>query len=236
MAPVSAPGRIASVPHLLMSPPLERPWYTRGHFRFADETDYLRAKRAVDLAFSVAILPLMLPVLLFCCLAIVVDTPGPPIFAQLRTGQGGRRFRMYKLRTMVRDAEARKHQLGNLNELSWPDFKISDDPRITRVGRILRKTSLDELPQVFNVLKGDMSLVGPRPTSFSSSTYSAWHTARLDVQCGLTGLWQVEGRNDIDFDERVRLDIAYARHRSPGLDLAILLRTLPRVLSRRGAN
>jgi lipopolysaccharide/colanic/teichoic acid biosynthesis glycosyltransferase len=143
---------------------------------------------------------------------------------------------MYKLRTMVRDAESRKKEYLALNELSYPDFKIARDPRITRVGYLLRKTSLDELPQIFNVLKGDMTLVGPRPTSFSSSTYSSWHTARLEPKSGVTGLWQVEGRNDLDFDDRVRLDIAYRRHQSLWLDLRILLLTLPRVLSGRGAN
>jgi lipopolysaccharide/colanic/teichoic acid biosynthesis glycosyltransferase len=121
---------------------------------------------------------------------------------------------MLKLRTMVRNAEEMKAQLAHLNELAYPDFKISNDPRITRVGRILRKTSLDELPQLLNVIRGDMSLVGPRPTSFSASTYSLWHTARLEAKPGITGLWQVSGRNELDFDERLRLDIAYIDERS----------------------
>jgi lipopolysaccharide/colanic/teichoic acid biosynthesis glycosyltransferase len=230
------PGRTLAVPDLLTSSPIERPWYERDHFRFASEADYPRMKRALDVGLCLGALPLLVPVLAICCLVIVLDSFAPPFFTQMRTGAGGRRFRMYKLRTMSPDAEARKQPLGRLNKLSWPDFKIVNDPRVTRVGHFLRKTSLDELPQIFNVLAGDMSLVGPRPTSFSSSTYSSWHTARLEVQPGLTGLWQVEGRNDLDFDDRVRLDIAYARHRSPGLDLQILLRTIPRVLSCRGAN
>src|SRR3990172_8313755 len=108
--------------------------------------------------------------------------------------------------------------------MSYHDFKISNDPRITRVGRFLRKSSLDELPQIFNVLRGDMSLVGPRPTSFSASTYRLWQTARLDCQPGLTGLWQVSGRNELDFDDRLRLDIAYYRNQSLGLDLQVLFR------------
>lgn len=228
-------GRAAAIPDLLTSSPVERPWYERDHFRFTEVDDYLRMKRALDVGLCLAALPILLPVLALCCLVIILDSPGPPLFAQMRTGAGGRRFEMYKLRTMSLDAEERKRPLGKLNQVSWPDFKISQDPRITRVGRFFRKTSLDELPQIFNVLVGEMSLVGPRPTSFSSSTYSSWHTARLDVQPGLTGLWQVEGRNDLDFDDRVRLDIAYARHRSPGLDLQILARTVPRVLSCRGA-
>jgi len=223
-------------PRILTSKVRMRPWYARVRKFPARHHHYLRWKRTFDILVSLLLLPAILPLLGLCCLAIVVDSPGYPIFTQVRTGTCGRRFRMFKLRTMVRDAEAHKDQLGMLNELSWPDFKITNDPRITRAGKLLRKTSLDELPQIFNVLKGDMSLVGPRPTSFSSSTYSTWHTARLDVQSGVTGLWQIEGRNDIDFDERVRLDIAYARHRSFSLDVMILLRTIPRVVSGRGAN
>ena len=142
---------------------------------------------------------------------------------------------MYKLRTMVANAEELKHAYKHLNELTWPDFKISDDPRITRVGRILRKTSLDELPQIFNVIVGDMSLVGPRPTSFSADTYSLWHTERLEVQPGITGLWQVSGRSDVDFDDRLRLDIEYIRKRSLWFDLTLLYRTIAAVVTPKGA-
>lgn len=223
-------------PRVVVSPVRVHPWYSRVRRFPADHKHYLRWKRTFDIIIALLLLPAVLPLLGLCCVAIVMDSPGYPIFSQLRTGTCGRRFRMFKLRTMVRDAEAHKDQLGTLNELSWPDFKIKNDPRVTRAGKFLRKTSLDELPQILNVLKGDMSLVGPRPTSFSSSTYSTWHTARLDVQSGVTGLWQIEGRNDIDFDERVRLDIAYARHRSFSLDVIILLRTIPRVMTGRGAN
>jgi lipopolysaccharide/colanic/teichoic acid biosynthesis glycosyltransferase len=143
---------------------------------------------------------------------------------------------MYKLRTMVRNAEELKAKFMHLNELTYPDFKISNDPRITRVGRLLRKTSLDELPQIFNVLQGDMSLVGPRPTSFSADTYRLWHTARLECKPGVTGLWQVSGRNELDFDERLRLDIAYHHNQCFWLDLRILLRTFGSVVNGRGAN
>jgi len=143
---------------------------------------------------------------------------------------------MFKLRTMVRDAEAIKAQLQALNELRYPDFKIANDPRVTRVGRFLRKSSLDELPQIFNVLWGAMTLVGPRPTSFVATTYRLWHTERLAVRPGLTGLWQVMGRNELQFDERVRLDISYRRHRSFWLDLEILARTVITVATARGAN
>ena len=120
--------------------------------------------------------------------------------------------------------------------LSYPDFKMADDPRITRVGRFLRRTSLDELPQLINVLLGQMSLVGPRPTSFGADTYSLWHTARLEVDPGLSGLWQVSGRNELDFDERLRLDIAYLRNRCLWLDAQILFRTIGSVITGRGAN
>ncbi len=142
---------------------------------------------------------------------------------------------MYKFRTMVSDAEKLKQNYADLNELSWPDFKISDDPRVTRVGRFLRKTSLDELPQIINVLKGDMSLVGPRPTSFDASTYDLWHTERLEVLPGITGLWQVNGRSDVDFDERARLDIEYIEKQSVWLDLWILYRTIFVIFNQRGA-
>lgn len=200
------------------------------------EGAYERAKRLLDVVLCLLALPVVLVVLAACALAIRMDSPGSVLFTQERTGRGGRRFRMYKLRTMVPDAEALKNRYSHLNVLSYPDFKVIDDPRITRVGRFLRRTSLDELPQVFNVLRGDMSLVGPRPTSFSASTYSLWHTARLEVKPGVTGLWQVSGRNELDFDERLRLDIAYIRNRSVTLDLLILARTVGAVVRGRGAN
>jgi lipopolysaccharide/colanic/teichoic acid biosynthesis glycosyltransferase len=131
---------------------------------------------------------------------------------------------------MVPDAEARKAELAARSERSWPDFKIADDPRITPLGRTLRATSLDELPQCWNVLRGDMSLVGPRPTSFSSETYEAWQTARLEVVPGLTGLWQVEARDGSDFAERIRLDLRYVEEHGFLYDLKLLLRTIPAVL------
>jgi lipopolysaccharide/colanic/teichoic acid biosynthesis glycosyltransferase len=158
------------------------------------------------------------------------------MFFQMRTGKGGRPFKMFKFRSMVKNAEAMKKQLMHLNELQWPDFKITNDPRITRVGRILRKTSLDELPQIFNVLRGEMSLVGPRPTSFSASTYALWQTERLDVVPGITGLWQVYGRASTEFDDRLRLDIAYIEHRCIWLDIQIMFRTVGAVLHARGAH
>lgn len=196
---------------------------------------YLRNKRLLDLAFCIVAMPLALPVLLICAALVKLSSPGPILFVQERTGRGGRRFKMMKFRTMVRDAEDLKGELEDDNLMGGPDFKLPDDPRVTTVGRLLRRTSLDEAPQLWNILRGDMSLVGPRPTSFSADTYDLWHTERLEAVPGLTGLWQVGGRGEIGFDDRVRLDIAYVRGRSLPLDAMILLRTIPAVLSQRGA-
>jgi lipopolysaccharide/colanic/teichoic acid biosynthesis glycosyltransferase len=196
---------------------------------------YLVSKRVVDLVVCLLLLIVVIPALAACALAIALDSRGPIFFAQERTGRDGRRFRMLKLRTMVADAEERKAALAHLNVLPPPDFKIPNDPRITRVGRFLRATSLDELPQFLNVLRGDMSLVGPRPTSFSADSYDLWHTHRLDVVPGITGLWQIEGRNVTTFDERLRLDVQYIRRRSLLFDIQLLARTVLVVLRRSGA-
>ncbi len=197
---------------------------------------YLVAKRAMDLLLLGLAMPLLLPFALLCALLIKLESPtGPVVFVQRRTGKGGRIFAMYKFRTMVPNAEELKKDLAHLNELQWPDFKITNDPRVTRVGKFLRKTSLDELPQLWNVVKGEMSLVGPRPTSFSPETYALWQTERLDVVPGITGLWQLLGRGSSEFDERLRLDIAYIENRCLWLDIQILLHTLPAVLEKRGA-
>jgi len=182
-----------------------------------------------------ALVPVLVPALLVSAALVKISGHGPLLFAQPRTGLGGRRFRMYKFRTMIPEATAMKDQVRRANGVVGPDFKLKDDPRVTRIGRFLRRTSLDELPQIWNVVRGDMSLVGPRPTSFGPEAYSLWHTERLEAVPGLTGLWQLEGRGSIDFDDRVRLDIAYVRNRSIRLDLEILLRTIPAVLLQRGA-
>ncbi len=198
--------------------------------------EYQVAKRIMDVAVCLLFLPVALLAMAICAVAIRLDSAGPIIFTQARTGKGGRRFKMYKFRTMLPNAEELKQKYAHLNELTWPDFKITNDPRITRVGRILRKTSLDELPQIFNLLKGEMSLVGPRPTSFSVQTYSLWQTERLEVLPGITGLWQVSGRSELDFDDRLQLDIAYIEQQSLWLDIKILFQTVGAVLSRRGAS
>jgi lipopolysaccharide/colanic/teichoic acid biosynthesis glycosyltransferase len=196
---------------------------------------YLLLKRTFDVVLCLGLLVVCLPVLALCALAVRLNSPGPIVFSQLRTGRDGRRFRMYKFRTMVANAEELKASLAHLNVLPAPDFKIPDDPRITRAGKLLRATSLDELPQLFNVLRGDMSLVGPRPTSFAPSTYDTWHTHRLDVPPGLTGLWQVEGRHTMTFDDRLRLDVQYIRRASITYDLVLLARTVRVVARRSGA-
>lgn len=190
-----------------------------------------RLARIRDLTLVVLLLPIWGLVLGIAMLAVWAGDPrAPVVFRQHRTGKDGRRFEMMKLRTMVRDAEARKADLMHLNELEFPDFKITNDPRITKVGRLLRKTSLDELPQLINVLKGDMALVGPRPTSFGVDGYTPWHTARLESRPGITGAWQVLGRAELTWDERVRLELAYASRQCGRLDLEILARTVPAVL------
>jgi lipopolysaccharide/colanic/teichoic acid biosynthesis glycosyltransferase len=186
---------------------------------------YAITKRAIDLGLCLLFVPLLLPIGLLCALAIRLESPGPILFAQQRTGQHGVRFPMFKFRTMVQNAEELKASLQHLNILPAPDFKIPNDPRVTRVGRFLRKTSLDELPQVLNVIRGEMSIVGPRPTSFAASTYDLWHSERLEVVPGITGLWQVKGRGTMTFDERLRLDIEYMERRSTLYDLKLIAET-----------
>ena len=159
-------------------------------------------------------------------LAVKFESPGPIVYSQLRIGKDGRPFRMYKFRTMVENAEELKASLAHLNVLPPPDFKIPDDPRVTRVGKFLRKTSLDELPQFVNVLKGDMSIVGPRPAEDGMDTYRLWYGERLEVPPGITGIWQLEGRAAISFDERLRYDLEYIRTMSLWLDLKLIVRTV----------
>ncbi|MEW6716750.1 MAG: sugar transferase [Chloroflexota bacterium] len=216
----------------------QNPWLERIHPEkalFRGEA-YEVAKRLLDVFILIIGLPVWLPLLAVCALLIKIESPqDPAMFVQERTGRGGKRFKMYKFRTMVVHAEEIKSEIMHLNELMWPDFKIADDPRVTRMGRFLRITSLDELPQVFNVIKNDMSLVGPRPTSFSPEVYALWHTERLDVMPGITGLWQILGRGSTEFDERLKMDIAYIEKRCLWLDFQILIRTVIAVFQNKGA-
>jgi exopolysaccharide biosynthesis polyprenyl glycosylphosphotransferase len=195
------------------------------------------AKRAVDVLGSTLGLVGLSLLLLLVALAVKLTSRGPILFVQKRCGLGGRQFRFYKFRTMVEDAEDRKGDLEHLNEMRGPIFKIRRDPRITPLGRVLRKLSLDELPQFWNVLRGDMSLVGPRPpTPDEVERYTTRQAQRLSVMPGITGLWQVSGRNNIpDFERWIDLDLEYARTWSVWLDLRILLRTTIVVVLLRGA-
>jgi lipopolysaccharide/colanic/teichoic acid biosynthesis glycosyltransferase len=196
---------------------------------------YMRAKRVMDLTLLLLSAPLWLPAMLLCALAIFITSPGAPvIYASRRIGRGGKPFMFYKFRTMVPNAKAMEAQLMHLNELPWPDFKITNDPRVTMVGKFLRKTSLDELPQLLNVVKGEMSLVGPRPTIFGTDDYRLWQTERLDFPPGLTGLWQITARGSVNMDERTRMDIAYIERACILLDLYIILRTVRAIVKPSG--
>jgi exopolysaccharide biosynthesis polyprenyl glycosylphosphotransferase len=193
-------------------------------------------KRIVDIALSLIGLVAVLPVFLIVALAIKIDSRGPVFFKQLRVGKNGSFFYMYKFRSMVANAEELKEKLFSINEATGPVFKIKKDPRVTRVGAFIRKYSIDELPQLINVLRGDMSLIGPRPPLPNEvEQYSDYHWRRLDVKPGITGLWQVSGRSNLSFDEWVNLDIYYIENWSISLDIKILLNTIPAVLKGQGA-
>ncbi|HPF14264.1 MAG: sugar transferase [Planctomycetes bacterium] len=194
-------------------------------------------RRLVDILVAGTAIVLLSPVYLLAALAIKLTTPGPIIFVQQRAGRGGVPFPFYKFRSMYIDAEARKAALTDKNEHdSGPIFKMKNDPRITPVGKWLRKTSIDELPQLFNVLKGDMTLIGPRPPTLDEvAKYDLWQRKRLDLTGGITCIWQVSGRSEIKFNEWVRMDIEYQRKRSFWFDVKLLMKTLGAVVSGRGA-
>jgi exopolysaccharide biosynthesis polyprenyl glycosylphosphotransferase len=197
----------------------------------------LAFKRLLDVAVSVMLLTLALPVILIAAIAIKLTSQGSVFFKQERMGLNGRVFTLYKFRTMIEDAHERRFEVSHLNEMTGPVFKSKADPRVTSIGRILRKFSFDEVPQLWNVLKGDMSLVGPRPPIPEEvASYRRWHRRRLSMKPGLTCLWQISGRNNIDFDRWMQLDLQYIDNWSPTLDLKILVRTIPAVLLGRGAS
>ena len=194
------------------------------------------AKRAFDLMAAAVLLLVALPVMAIAAIAVRLDSAGPVIFKQSRVGKDQRPFTILKFRTMVAGAPDLVDDVAPLNEAGHHFFKVRRDPRVTRVGRLLRKWSVDELPQLWNVLRGDMALVGPRPPLPEEvARYEDWHLRRLRVRPGVTGLWQVSGRSDVDFNEAVRLDIFYIENWSVGLDIAIALRTVKAVLGRDGA-
>jgi exopolysaccharide biosynthesis polyprenyl glycosylphosphotransferase len=193
-------------------------------------------KRVIDVVLSAASLVVLSPVLLTIAALIRITSPGPVLFRQTRCGLGGRRFTLYKFRSMINDAEQMRAELHQLNELDGPVFKISDDPRITPVGRGLRRFSLDELPQLWNVFRGDMSFVGPRPAVPEEvEQYEDWQRRRLRMRPGLTCTWVLEGRSHVDFNRWMQLDLKYIDNWSLWLDAKIFLRTIPIVLSGRGA-
>lgn len=188
-------------------------------------------KRLFDIMAASMGIILLLPVFLVTAAAIKLGSKGPVLFKQTRLGKKGAYFKMLKFRSMVVNAEAMLKDLKEKNEVSGHMFKMKNDPRITKVGKIIRKTSIDELPQLFNVVKGDMSLVGPRPPLPNEvAGYGRWHDLRLSVRPGITGLWQISGRNDIGFEEMVSLDLKYIRERSFFYDLKIILKTIPVLL------
>ena len=194
-------------------------------------------KRWFDLVAASLLILILSPVMLAAAVLIKLTSPGPVLFRQERMGLNGRRFTMYKFRSMYVDAEARLKELMDKNEMSGPVFKMADDPRITPVGRFLRKFSIDELPQLFNVVKGDMSLVGPRPPIYREvKEYQRWQRRRLSMRPGITCIWQVSGRNEIDFEEWMALDLQYIDNWSFWLDLKLLFKTIPAVLAGRGAH
>ena len=196
----------------------------------------LFVRRILDFLASLILICLFSPFFLLMTLLIRLDSPGPALYRQVRCGLNGRRFTLYKFRSMYEKAEERKKELVRFNMMNGPVFKMKNDPRVTRVGRFLRKTSLDELPQLINVLQGSMSLVGPRPLPIEEvEKFEGWERRRLSMKPGITGLWQVAGRNHIDFREWIKLDLEYIDNWSLWLDFKILLKTIPAVLSGKGA-
>ncbi len=197
---------------------------------------YHSLKRATDIVVALFLLTLFLPMIPVVTMLIKLDSPGPIFFRQKRVGKNGRIFNFYKFRSMVSGAESGIGALRPLSGVDGPVFKIKDDPRITRVGRFLRRSSLDELPQLLNVIRGEMSIVGPRPNLPSEvSQYLPWQKRRLDVTPGITCFWQIAGRSHIGFQEWMRLDLEYVRKRSYITDLKIMFKTVPAVIARKGA-
>lgn len=192
--------------------------------------------RIVDVVVAASLILLGLPIWICIALAIRINSPGAVIFKQTRIGINGRPFKMYKFRSMYENADQLLTALLACNQAQGPIFKMKDDPRITPVGKFLRRTSFDEMPQLINVFRGEMSLVGPRPHPLSDvAQYEEWHKARLAIKPGITGLWQVKGRSDISFEEGILMDLYYIENQSLRLYLQILLYTIPAVLSCQGA-
>ena len=221
----------------LMVSPSNHPELVEGRMHRTVPRWWHAAKRAMDIVVGSLLLLIASPVIAIAALAIVLVDRGSPFYAQDRVGQGGKRFRMYKLRTMVHGAHAMRHEILHLNEVEGPVFKIRNDPRLHPIGGFLRRGSIDELPNLLNVVRGSMSLVGPRPPLPSEvEHYSAAAVRRLTVPQGITCLWQINGRSDVSFEEWMRLDNRYIDTWSPWSDLAILVKTIPAVIRKEGAH
>ena len=210
----------------------------RDNIKVNDDKLYLFTKRMLDILGSLTGILLLSPIFLIVAICIKIEDPkGKIFFSQVRNGLHGKEFNIYKFRSMVHNAEDLLEQLKSKNEMDWPVFKMKYDPRITKIGRIIRKTSIDELPQLFNILKGDMSLVGPRPPIPSEvNQYNDYQIQRLMGKPGLTCYWQIGGRNNIDFDEWVELDLKYLKERNIFIDLKIIMMTIPVLLGDKNAS
>lgn len=198
---------------------------------------YEISKRGIDIVGSLAGITLLSPLYLVVAIWIKLDSKGPIIFSQERVGLNGKRFNMYKFRSMVINAEELKEKLAKQNERKGPMFKIKEDPRVTKIGKFIRKTSIDELPQLINILKGEMSIVGPRPSLPKEvEQFEDWMMTRLEVKPGLTCFWQVQGRDDIPFEEWMELDVKYVRERNLLLDIKLILKTFTVLLGDKNAS
>jgi lipopolysaccharide/colanic/teichoic acid biosynthesis glycosyltransferase len=205
-------------------------------FELQNSRFYEVSKRMFDLILGIMAMILLIPIFPIIAIMIKLDSPGPVFYRQQRVGKGGKLFIFYKFRSMVKGADEERERVQDLNEQDGPIFKIKADPRITAVGGFLRRSSLDEIPQIINVVIGNMSIVGPRPPLPSEvAGYQSWHRRRLEVKPGITCLWQISGRSHIGFNEWMRLDLEYLKNRSFWTDLLIFLKTLPAVIARKGA-
>lgn len=197
---------------------------------------YNFTKRVFDIVAATSVLVLLSPLLLIVVLSIKLTSRGKVLYVQERNGYQGRIFKMYKFRSMVMNADKLIGELESKNEAQGPMFKIKDDPRVTKIGRFIRKTSIDEIPQLLNIIKGDMTLVGPRPPLPTEvAKYESWQKLRLSVKPGLTGLWQISGRSNVGFEEMVRMDLRYIRERSLLYDMKIIIKTIPAIFGSQDA-
>ncbi|WP_298841568.1 sugar transferase [Clostridium sp.] len=209
---------------------------TQTDFDYEKNIGYFILKRIIDLVGALSGIILISPVMIITAILIKVDSKGPVFFAQSRVGQDGKKFMMYKFRSMCTDAEVLLGKLKNENEMSGPMFKMKDDPRITKVGKFVRKTSIDELPQLFNILKGEMSLVGPRPSLPKEVVqFTPFQKRRLVAKPGLTCYWQVRGRSDVSFEEWMEMDVEYIEQRNTWIDITLIFKTVGVLFGDEGA-